>query len=94
MDMGIKKAIILEKEIDGKFQTFKSGSKFGWIEWNSDSTFKELHDKPSIERSFILDPQSMSYTWLTSAIKEIISEDEKEIVFQTKNTRYKLLINA
>lgn len=84
---------IILKKIDQE-PFVKSSEKFGWIEWNEDSTFKAIHDKPGIDRSLILDPHRMSYTWMTSVITEIISETENEIEFKTKNSHYRLLINC
>ncbi len=83
--------IVLENIDNG---STKRAKKFGWIEWNEDSTFKSIHDKPAIGRSLILDPHLMMYTWLTSITKEVISESETEIEFRTKNTHYKLLISC
>jgi hypothetical protein len=50
----------LVRESDG---LTKHGQTAGWIEWKKkDKTFKKLHDKPAVGRSFILDPNRMSFT--------------------------------
>jgi hypothetical protein len=69
------------------------GHKAGWIEWNEDGTFKELHDEPAVGRSLILDPQRMSYTWLTTTVTEILEQKENYIKFATTNSIYELWQN-
>lgn len=69
------------------------GHKAGWIEWNEDGTFKELHDEPAVGRSLILDPQRMSYTWLTTTVTEILEQKENYIKFATTNSLYELWQN-
>lgn len=69
------------------------GHKAGWIEWNEDGTFKELHDEPAVGRSLILDPQRMSYTWLTTTVTEILEQKENYIKFATTNNLYELWQN-
>ena len=69
------------------------GHKAGWIEWNEDGKFKELHDEPAVGRSLILDPQRMSYTWLTTTVTEILEQKENYIKFATTNSIYELWQN-
>lgn len=69
------------------------GHKAGWIEWNEDGRFKELHDEPAVGRSLILDPQRMSYTWMTTTVTEILEQKENYIKFATKNSIYELYKN-
>ena len=69
------------------------GHKAGWIEWNEDGKFKELHDEPAVGRSLILDPQRMSYTWLTTTVTEILEQKENYIKFATTNSLYTLWQN-
>ncbi len=69
------------------------GHKAGWIEWNEDGTFKELHDEPAVGRSLILDPQRMSYTWMTTTVTEILEQKENYIKFATTNSLYELWQN-
>jgi hypothetical protein len=60
----------LVRESDG---LTKHGQTAGWIEWKKkDKTFKKLHDKPAVGRSFILDPNRMSFTWCTSTVTEVL----------------------
>lgn len=69
------------------------GHKAGWIEWNEDGKFKELHDEPAVGRSLILDPQKMSYTWMTTTVTEILEQKENYIKFATTNSLYTLWQN-
>lgn len=64
-------------------------SKMGvikWVEWNKDGGFKALHEKPEVGYSCIVNPNRISYTWLTTTITELISETE----FRTENSHYKI----
>ena len=69
------------------------GDKVGWIEWKPDGTFGRLHDKPAVGRSLILDPQRMSYTWMTTTVTEILEQKENYIKFATTNSLYELWEN-
>ena len=69
------------------------GHKVGWIEWNEDGTFKKLHDEAAVGRSLILDPQRISYTWMTTTVTEILEQKENYIKFATTNSIYELWQN-
>ena len=60
-----------------------------YVEWNEDKTAKESHDDAQIGRSLILDPR-FNYTWLTTAITEVVEQKEGYVKFQTKNSTYEL----
>ena len=60
-----------------------------YVEWNEDKTAKESHDDAQIGRSLILDPR-FNYTWLTTAITEIVDQKEGYTKFQTQNSTYEL----
>jgi hypothetical protein len=73
------------------------GNQVGFIEWSEDGRFKEKFDVPAIGRSCIIDPQSApSYTWLTTAITEILeSTSDTQLTtyqFKTENSEYTLYI--
>ena len=70
--------------------SIKRGKTHSWIQWNEDSTFNSTHKEPLIERSLIIDPNQLVYTWLTSPIKEIVKQTETEVEFKTKNSHYLL----
>lgn len=77
--------VVLEKFGEGPF---KRAEKFGWIEWGEYGRYKQIFDKPEIDRSLILDPHLMSFTWMTSVITEIIKETDEVVEFKTKNSHY------
>ena len=80
----------LVRERDGLLNV---GHQAGWIEWNENGTFKKLHDEPAVGRSLILDPQRMSYTWMTTTVTEILEQKENYIKFATTNSIYELWQN-
>jgi hypothetical protein len=68
----------------------KYGVTLGWIEWDKDDKFKQLHDKPEVDRSLMLDPHLVSFTWQTTTVTEIVEERNDYIKFKTKNSTYEL----
>lgn len=68
----------------------RRGYEVQYIEWNEDETAKESYDTVEIGRSLILDPR-FNYTWLTTAITEIVEQREGYIKFATKNSTYELI---
>lgn len=60
-----------------------------YVEWNEDRTAKESYDDAQIGRSLILDP-GFNYTWLTTAITEIVEQGDGYTKFQTQNSTYEL----
>ena len=66
------------------------GEKIRWIDWNENGTFNSAHDEPKVERSLIIDPHYMSYTWLTTIITEILEQKENYTKFKTTNSVYEL----
>jgi hypothetical protein len=67
----------------------KTAYQVQYVEWNEDKTAKESHDDAQIGRSLILDPR-FNYTWLTTAITEIVDQKEGYTKFQTQNSTYEL----
>jgi hypothetical protein len=70
----------------------KSGNRILWIDWEKDGSFHSSHDEPKLERSLIIDPRGMSYTWMTTVVTEIIEQREDYIKFRTSNSVYELFI--
>jgi hypothetical protein len=75
------------------------GSQVKFVEWGGEelgSRAKQLHEEPQVGFSVMIDPQRFQYTWLTTPITEIISdeqvEDQRIITFKTKNSDYTLYI--
>lgn len=78
----------LVREHDG---LTKTGTRILWVEWDSDGSFNESHPAIAVGRSLLLDPR-MSYTWLTTAVTEILEERDDYIKFRTTNSVYELFI--
>ena len=68
----------------------KHAITLGWIEWDEDGKFKQLHDTPEVGRSLMLDPHPFSFTWQCTDLTEIIEQREDYIKFKTLNSVYEL----
>jgi len=66
------------------------GEKIRWIDWNENGTFNSAHDEPKVDRSLIVDPHYMNYTWMTTTITEILEQKENYTKFKTTNSVYEL----
>ena len=66
------------------------GEKIKWIDWNENGTFNSAHDEPKVDRSLIVDPHYMNYTWMTTTITEILEQKENYTKFKTTNSVYEL----
>ena len=77
----------LVRERDG---LTKQSKEVMWVEWNEEGRFKSKHDKPAVGRSLIMSPFTMSFTWQTTTITEIVEEREDYIKFNTQNSNYEL----
>jgi hypothetical protein len=71
----------------------KSSDNVIWIEFDGDGRFKEKYDEPNVNRSLLMSPFNDFYTWQTTTITEIITNEEKYIHFKTKNSEYELYID-
>jgi len=69
-----------------------NGNRILWIDWETDGTFHSSHHEPKLDRSLIVDPHHMSYTWLTTVLTEIIEHKKDYIKFKTSNSVYELFI--
>ena len=77
----------LVRESDG---LTKQSKEVMWIEFNDEGRFKSKYDEPAVGRSFILDPNRMSFTWCTSTVTEVLEEREGYCKFKTQNSDYEL----
>ena len=77
----------LVRERDG---LTKQSAEVMWVEWNEEGRFKSKYDKPAVGRSLIMSPFTMSFTWQTTTITEIVEEREDYIKFKTQNSNYEL----
>ena len=62
-----------------------------WLEFNEDRTFKAKHDKPDVGLSLLMSPFSVSFTWQTTPITELIEARKNYYRFDTKNSKYLLV---
>jgi hypothetical protein len=68
----------------------KTGSRIDYIEWDKKTNEgKSSHSDIKVGRSLMLEPR-MQFTWLTTAITEIVEQREGYVKFQTKNSTYEL----
>ena len=77
----------LVRERDGLTKQSK-GVK--WLEWNEDGTYKNNHPLPAPGLSLIMSPFTLSFTWQTTLVTEIIEQREDYIKFKTGNSTYEL----
>jgi hypothetical protein len=68
----------------------KQANDISWVEWDERGSFKELHNEPKVGYSAILGPRSISYSWLTTPITEILEQREDYLHFKTENSEYEL----
>lgn len=61
-----------------------------FIEFDDNGKFKAKHTSPAIGYSLLLSPFNQFFTWQTSTITQIISEDDDLVHFKTNNSEYKL----
>ena len=77
----------LVRERDG---LIKQSKEVMWIEFNEEGRFKAKYDKPAVGRSLLMSPFTMSFTWQTTTITEIVEQREDYIKFKTQNSNYEL----
>ena len=77
----------LVREQDGLTNQSKS---IMWLEWNDEGRFKAEHNQPAIGRSLLMSPFNQFFTWQTTAITEIIEQQEGYLKFKTRNSIYEL----
>ena len=77
----------LVRERDG---LTKQSKEVKWIEWNYDGSFNAMYDTPSVGLALLMSPFTMSFTWQTTTITEIVEEREDYIKFKTQNSTYEL----
>ena len=68
----------------------KYSKEVTWLEFNEDGRFKSKHDEIAVGRSLLMSPFSISFTWQTTPVTEIVEEREDYIKFNTLNSVYEL----
>ena len=66
------------------------GSRIKWIEWDENKMVLDWFDDISIGKSLIVDPEIMSYKWMTTTVTSIEANEENRILFKTENSTYEL----
>ena len=77
----------LVRERDG---LTKYSKEITWLEFNEDGRFKSKHDEIAVDRSLLMSPFSISFTWQTTLVTEIVEQRENYIKFNTQNSVYEL----
>ena len=67
------------------------GEQIAWIEWGEYERAVASHNKIEVGLSLLVDPQRISYTWLTTVVTEVLEEKEFYIRFKTTNSLYELI---
>jgi hypothetical protein len=68
----------------------KQSINVAWIEFDENGHGKEIHDKPEIGYSLIMSPFNMFFTWQTTVVTEVITNEDDFVHFNTQNSEYKL----
>jgi hypothetical protein len=61
-----------------------------WIEWDEAGRFKAKHEEPALGRSLLMSPFNQYFTWQTTVVTEIITNEDNCIHFKTQNSNYTL----
>jgi len=68
----------------------KESDKVLWLEWNEEGGIKRRFKLPNVGRGLLMFPINQYFTWMTTAITEIIEQREDYVKFKTKNSNYEL----
>lgn len=68
----------------------KHSQEIKWLTHDEDGYLKEKHETADVGRSLIMSPFSLHFTWLTTAVTEIVKQTEDYVKFHTKNSTYEL----
>ena len=77
----------LIRESDG---LIKQSEDIKWIEFNENGSFLADHKDITVGRSLLMSPFSISFTWQTTLVTEVLEKREDYIKFRTKNSVYEL----
>lgn len=77
----------LIREGDG---LIKQSTDIKWIEFNENGSFLADHKDIAVGRSLLMSPFSISFTWQTTLVTEVLEEQEDYIKFRTENSVYEL----
>ena len=77
----------LIRESDG---LTKQSEDIMWAEFIENGSFLADHKDIAVGRSLLMSPFSISFTWQTTLVTEVLEKREDYIKFRTKNSVYEL----
>lgn len=77
----------LVRERDG---LTKTSLDIKWLEFDEDGRYKADFEDIAVGRSLIMSPFNYHFTWQTTPVTEILSEEKNYIRFATENSIYEL----
>lgn len=77
----------LVRERDG---LTKTSIAVKWLEFDEDGKYKADFEDIAIGRSLLMSPFNHHFTWQTTPVTEILSEEKNYIRFATENSIYEL----
>lgn len=77
----------LVRERDG---LTKTSLDIKWLEFDEDGRYKGDFEDIAVGRSLIMSPFNHHFTWQTTPVTEILSEEKNYIRFATENSIYEL----
>jgi len=77
----------LVRERDG---LTKESKDIKWLTWNDDRSFKSVVDNVEAGASLLMSPFNNCFTWQTTIVTEIISNEDDGCIFKTENSSYTL----
>lgn len=88
---------IFGKELDHKYKLIrerdsltKTSLDIKWLEFDEDGRYKADFENIDVGRSLIMSPFNIYFTWQTTPVTEILSEEKNYIRFATENSIYEL----
>lgn len=77
----------LVRERDG---LTKTSLDIKWLEFDEDGRYKTDFEDIAVGRSLLMSPFNHHFTWQTTPVTEILSEEKNYIRFSTENSIYEL----
>ena len=90
-------ATLVKLHADGHEELKEGGARIDAIRWNEDGTFKEIAGHEPIEGCSLMvgSVTARSYSnqdyWLTTPVIKIVKKTKKYIIFETENSKYKVI---
>jgi len=68
----------------------KTSEKIKWLEFYEDGKYKADFSEIAVERSLLMSPFNMFFTWQTTPVTKIVEDKKNYIKFETENSIYEL----